>query len=401
MKRLKYFLTAVCFLLSIMALSPIAFADVVDKGSKAWLQCSFCGKYGWLEFIAYRQATETSSGYVSVSCPSCSKVFSRSTRYWPTGSVSYDSAVGLFDIVEVDCIFNGPELGYVTLVSLSLDCSKSGLLCLFHLGSCDASSTFPVSPPPHSFTETRCTPATCIAPGSILSTCSHCQGTKTESLPALGHAYTSNRTESTCTTPGSIVSTCSRCQDVQTEPLPALDHDWQEAVRVAPTCITPGSITSTCSRCQDTQTETLPTLYHSWESGEMVPSTYDEDGNLVTEGYTFYNCSSCGSSFTAVAGSSPPDSGVVSGGIGGEGMSDTTAALGKTFFSGIWALFAIGVPGFGFTFGQMWLGVLLASVSILVVRMIFGFGGGPRGETSRTSSTNNPRISKERQRDEF
>lgn len=82
-------------------------------------------------------------------------------------------------------------------------------------------------------------------------------------------------------------------------------------------------------------------------------------------------------------------------------MPDTTAALGKTFLSGIWSLFAIGVPGFGFTFGQMWLGVLLASLSILVVRIIFGFGGGPRGDSPRTSSTNNPRISKERRHDEY
>lgn len=83
------------------------------------------------------------------------------------------------------------------------------------------------------------------------------------------------------------------------------------------------------------------------------------------------------------------------------GMFDTTAQLGKTLISGIWSLFGIYVPGFSFTFGQMWLGVLLASLSILVIRMIFGFGGGPRGESSRTSSTNNPKISKERRHDEF
>jgi len=84
------------------------------------------------------------------------------------------------------------------------------------------------------------------------------------------------------------------------------------------------------------------------------------------------------------------------------GMFDTTASLGKTLMDGIWSLFGIYVPGFSFTFGQMWLGVLLASVSILVVRMIFGFGGsGPGGVSSRTSSTSNPKISKERRHDEF
>lgn len=82
-------------------------------------------------------------------------------------------------------------------------------------------------------------------------------------------------------------------------------------------------------------------------------------------------------------------------------MFDTTVSLGKAIIDGIWSLFGIYVPGFSFTFGQMWLGVLLASLSILVIRMIFGFGGGPRGESPRTSSTNNPKISKERRHDEF
>ena len=79
---------------------------------------------------------------------------------------------------------------------------------------------------------------------------------------------------------------------------------------------------------------------------------------------------------------------------------DTTAQLGKALMDGIWSLFGIYVPGFSFTFGQLWVGVLLASVSILVVRMIFGFGGSG-GVSPRTGSTDSPRISKERRRDEF
>lgn len=109
--------------------------------------------------------------------------------------------------------------------------------------------------------------------------------------------------------------------------------------------------------------------------------------------------------YAADTGGSPPAS--EEGGDGEEpvstGMFDTTAALGKTLLDGIWSLFGIYVPGFSFTFGQMWLGVLLASVSILVVRMIFGFGGGsgPGGVSPRTGSTSNPKISKERRHDEF
>lgn len=83
-------------------------------------------------------------------------------------------------------------------------------------------------------------------------------------------------------------------------------------------------------------------------------------------------------------------------------MFDTAVSLGKAFMDGIWSLFGLCVPGFSFTFGQMWLGVLLCSVSIAVVRMAFGFGAsGSGGVSSRTSSTDNPKISKERRHDEF
>lgn len=81
-------------------------------------------------------------------------------------------------------------------------------------------------------------------------------------------------------------------------------------------------------------------------------------------------------------------------------MFETTAQLGKALIDGIWGLFGIYVPGFSFTFGQMWLGVALASISLLVVKLLFGIGGSG-GESPRTGSTNHPKISKERRNDEF
>lgn len=115
---------------------------------------------------------------------------------------------------------------------------------------------------------------------------------------------------------------------------------------------------------------------------------------------------SCSFAYAAEADQSPPT--VESGDSEGDseapvstGMLDTTASLGKVLLDGIWSLFGVSVPGFDFTFGQMWLGVLLCSISILVVRMIFSFGGGSRGESPRTSSTDHPKISKERRHDEF
>lgn len=86
--------------------------------------------------------------------------------------------------------------------------------------------------------------------------------------------------------------------------------------------------------------------------------------------------------------------------VSNPGMFDTTAQLGKTFMDGIWRLFDIYVPGFSFTFGQMWLGVALCSISLLVIKLLFGIGGS-HGDTPRTGSTNHPKISKERRNDEF
>ncbi len=82
------------------------------------------------------------------------------------------------------------------------------------------------------------------------------------------------------------------------------------------------------------------------------------------------------------------------------GMAESTAALGQALLSGIWNLFDVQFPGFNFTFRQFWIAVALCGLSIRVIRIIFSFGG-TGGDTPRSSSTNNPKISKERRHDEF
>lgn len=180
------------------------------------------------------------------------------------------------------------------------------------------------------------------------------------------------------------------------------DHDWAESDEIPPTCTDFGMISYECILCGETYTELIPPFGgdHAYEVVEIIPAVYDSSGQMTTPSYIWYSCSVCGDEYQQVVGASPSGPPLIEG-EGGDGMQDATAALGKTLLSGIWKLFGIYVPGFSFTFGQMWLGVLLASISILVVRMIFGFGGGPRGMSPRTSSASRPRISKERRNDEF
>lgn len=72
----------------------------------------------------------------------------------------------------------------------------------------------------HTWTETSTTPATCTLPGSKLSTCSKCQQTKTETIPALGHNWQVKQTVTTqydeggnLTQQGYTIFECSRCHE--------------------------------------------------------------------------------------------------------------------------------------------------------------------------------------------
>ena len=84
-------------------------------------------------------------------------------------------------------------------------------------------SETPIDPPSacdHAWTETSTTPASCTVPGSKLSTCSKCQQTKTETIPALGHNWQVKQTVTTqyddtgqLVQEGYTIYECSRCQE--------------------------------------------------------------------------------------------------------------------------------------------------------------------------------------------
>ena len=87
----------------------------------------------------------------------------------------------------------------------------------------DGSGSGPVDPPvtcDHAWTETNTTPATCTVPGSKLQTCSKCQQTKKDSIPALGHDWQVKQTVTTeyddtgqLIQEGYTIYECSRCKE--------------------------------------------------------------------------------------------------------------------------------------------------------------------------------------------
>lgn len=76
-------------------------------------------------------------------------------------------------------------------------------------------------------TEAEKTEAKCEAEGKIVYTCDDCGETITETIPALGHAYTeTSRTNAQCEVAGEISYTCSTCGGTKTEPISALGHTY-------------------------------------------------------------------------------------------------------------------------------------------------------------------------------
>ena len=83
-------------------------------------------------------------------------------------------------------------------------------------------------------------------------------------------------------------------------------HEWKETSRKEASCTLAGSIAYACEKCRTTKTETIPKLGHSWEVKTSVQTTYDETGNVVTQGYTIYRCTVCGEEYKDTDGTGPP-----------------------------------------------------------------------------------------------
>lgn len=114
----------------------------------------------------------------------------------------------------------------------------------------------------HTWVERITKKPTCTEKGEKLLVCAVCGKEKKESIPALGHDYTSKVVAPTCTEKGYTVHTCSRCghtyKDSET---PALGHDWGEwVITRQPTVTEYGRKQMVCKRCGEKKYSTIPKL---------------------------------------------------------------------------------------------------------------------------------------------
>ena len=153
----------------------------------------------------------------------------------------------------------------------------------------------------HDFTgtETVVKEATCTEEGSKTIACTdpNCKETKTEVIPAKGHAWGEWKTtkEATWETEGVQTRICANCQAEETRTLPKLseghEHDFTgpETVVKEATCTEEGEKTIACSdpNCKEVKTEIIKALGH--EEKEIV-----KEATCTETGTKELVCSRCG-----------------------------------------------------------------------------------------------------------
>ena len=140
----------------------------------------------------------------------------------------------------------------------------------------------------------------CLTSGVKTFTCLYCSASRTESIPAKGHAPVVDKAvAATCTAPGKTEGKhCSVCSAVLTaqKEIPAKGHAPVVDKAVAATCTAPGKTEGKhCSVCNVVLTAQIeiPAKGHAWDAGKVtLEPTATEDGVLT------YTCASCGATRT-------------------------------------------------------------------------------------------------------
>lgn len=143
-------------------------------------------------------------------------------------------------------------------------------------------------------TTERTVPATCGKAGRVDTICDNCgEVVSTRELPPTGAHVWGNgvvTTAPTETTPGVRTFTCSGCDQTRTETIPATGaHDYQFTKTVAPTCTDGGYDLYTCSGCGATERRNLTDAAgHKWDGGTVTTAPTE-----TTPGVRTFTCTVC------------------------------------------------------------------------------------------------------------
>ncbi len=135
---------------------------------------------------------------------------------------------------------------------------------------------------------------TCIAVGSKSRHCTRCNANiDVTAIDKIGHTYSSNVTkDATCINSGTVIKTCKVCGYSEIETIPALGHNYSSEYTIdkEPTCVSEGIKSRHCTRCNNkTDITRINTTDHIYDT---VP-IFTKPANCLCEGYNRYKCKNC------------------------------------------------------------------------------------------------------------
>ena len=176
-----------------------------------------------------------------------------------------------------------------------LNGKKVNLVATVNDNKFDFNVTYPIECTKHDWDEGKVTAEpTCTKEGIKTYTCKNCATTKTETIKALGHDYSSEWTidkEATCQEEGSKSHHCIRCDDKKdVTTILKTDHHFGSGVETTKaTCTQSGVKTYTCKNCKTTKTEISKALGHNYSSDWII----DKTATCTEEGSKSHHCTRC------------------------------------------------------------------------------------------------------------
>lgn len=148
---------------------------------------------------------------------------------------------------------------------------------------------------PHYLTRKITKKATCTEDGVITYTCTKCNESYTEKIPATGHKYNDVVTEASCDKGGYTLHTCANCGDTYKDDFTApTGHKYTKTTVKQASCETDGVNVYTCDFCGDSYSEVIKA------KGHVYASEVTKKANCTDDGVITYTCANCGDKYTEV-----------------------------------------------------------------------------------------------------
>lgn len=187
------------------------------------------------------------------------------------------------------------EHQYQSAVTAEASCSNVGTTT-FTCTLCNDTYTEEIPALEHTYTKEDTKEPTCVEKGVTTYTCSVCGNKKNEDIATVEHTFGEIvvTKEATCAEEGEKGAFCTVCGATEvTDKIPVVEHTYKSKVSKEATCTTGGEKTLTCSVCGSVKKEGINKLGHDYKQKKVVTkATCTKNGEKIME------CTRCGDNYT-------------------------------------------------------------------------------------------------------